>query len=145
MIDLIKPKEIKITDMSKVERTFRISRVPAVHGRKIFTQYVTTATPKIGDYSANQELMLLMMSYVEAKMANGEFIRLQNEELVNQHVGDWETLGRLELEMVKYNTDFFHPDRISTVLNGFSQTLPQKVIEMLNLYLAQLSEQAKQH
>lgn len=142
---MIKPKEITLTDMDGAQRVYQISRVPATAGREIFTQYATTAAPKIGNYAVNRELMFKMLAYVEAKQPNGQYIALTSEALIDNHVPDWETLGRLELEMVKYNTDFFHPERISTALNAFGQTLPQKVLEMLTHLLEQLSTQTKQH
>lgn len=142
---MIKPKQITLTDMDGQERTFNISRVPAMQGRRIFTQYVTTATPKIGDYNKNEELMLLMMSHVEAKMGNGEYIPLRTAELVSQHTGDWETLCKLEMEMVKYNTDFFHPEKISRALTAFKARLPEQIMSMLSQCLASLSQKGKQH
>lgn len=140
---LIKPTPITIKDMDGVERNFNISRVPAVHGRKIFTQYATTVMPKIGNYEVNQDLMLLMLSYVEAQMPNGDFIQLRTQSLIDSHVGDWETLGRLELEMVKYNTNFFHPEKISSALAKLNQTLPEKILSTLTRYLDVLSVKSK--
>lgn len=144
-IPLIKPKEITLKSMDGEEKVFKISRVPAIKGRELFTQYIPTATPKIGDYKTNEKLMKELLGFVEAKMPNGEFIRLTNAPLIETHITDWEMLGKLELEMIKYNTNFFHPEKLSGALKKFNQTLPQKIIKMLKRFSGSLSASDKQH
>lgn len=131
--------------MDGEEKTFNISRVPAIKGRELFTQYIPTATPKIGDYKANEKLMKELLGFVEAKMPNGEFIRLENEPLITTHISDWEMLTALELEMIKYNTNFFNPEKLSGALKKFNQTLPEKIIKMLKRFSGSLSASDKQH
>ena len=143
---LIKPTQVTITDMDGKERVFNVSRLPATEGRKVFTQYVTTAAPKIGNYQSNEELMTTMLSYTEALMPdNGNFIQLRTKELINQHTGDWETLMKLELEMVKYNTDFFHPDKISRACDGYKATALKWITSTLSQFLVSSSQKNKQH
>ncbi|HBN5911611.1 hypothetical protein Q4R60_06700 [Morganella morganii] len=103
---LIKPKEVQIKDVDGIEKTFVISRLPAVTGREILAKYPLSNAPKIGDYEISKEAMLKMMAYVCA-VADGEEIPLKTQTLIDNHVPDGESLIRLELEMLKYNTSFF--------------------------------------
>ncbi|WP_337136979.1 hypothetical protein [Morganella morganii] len=103
---LIKPKEVQIKDVDGIEKTFIISRLPAVTGREILAKYPLSNAPKIGDYEISKEAMLKMMAYVCA-VADGEEIPLKTQTLIDNHVPDGESLIRLELEMLKYNTSFF--------------------------------------
>lgn len=103
---LIKPKEVQIKDVDGIEKAFIISRLPAVTGREILAKYPLSNAPKIGDYEISKGAMLKMMAYVCA-VADGEEIPLKTQTLIDNHVPDGESLIRLELEMLKYNTSFF--------------------------------------
>ncbi len=144
-LPLIKPQDITVKSMDGEDKEFRISRVPAIKGRELFTQYIPTAMPKVGDYKSNEKLMKELLSFVEVKMANGEFIRLNNDPLIASHVTDWEMIIQLEKEMIKYNTNFFNPEKLSSALSKFNQTLPEKGIKMLKRFLGQSSASDKQH
>ena len=104
---LIKPKEVQIKDVDGIEKAFVISRLPAVTGREILAKYPLSNAPKIGDYEVSKEAMLKMMAYVCAVADDGEEIPLRTQTLIDNHVPDGESLIRLELEMLKYNTSFF--------------------------------------
>ena len=140
----IKPFEVTIKSIDGESKEFRISRVPASQGREIFTQYMPTAMPKIGDYKSNEKLMKMLISFVEVKTTDGSWIRLNNDVLLNAHITDWEMLVKVELEMVKYNTNFFSPEKLSSALNKFNQTLPHRVMSMLSRLSGQLSAKSKQ-
>lgn len=141
----IKPIEVTVKSIDGEDKVFRISRVPASHGREIFTQYIPTAAPKIGDYKSNEKLMKMLMSFVDAKAPDGSWIRLNNDVVLNAHVTDWEMLVKVELEMVKYNTNFFSPEKLSGALARFNQTLPERVMSILNRLSGRLSAKNKQH
>lgn len=136
----IKPTEVTIKSIDDGEKVFRISRVPATQGREIFTQYMPTAMPKIGDYKSNEKLMKMLMCFVDVKAADGSWIRLDNEVILNSHVTDWEMLVKIELEMVKYNTNFFNPAKLSKALAGFNQSLPQRITKILKELSVSLSK-----
>ena len=103
---LIKPKEVAIKDVDGIEKMFVISRLPAVTGREILAKYPLSNAPKIGDYEVSKEAMLKMMAHV-CVTVDGEEIPLKTSTLIDNHVPDGESLIRLELEMLKYNTSFF--------------------------------------
>lgn len=140
MIELIQPKDVPIKLQDGTEKTYTISKFPALAGREIITQYPTTALPKIGEYKANEELMLKMMTYVEAFGSDGSKIRLVNRALVENHVPDWEALARLEAAMFEYNASFFAKGKNLI----FSGSLPQKAAALISKILTILSEQSSQ-
>lgn len=143
-LPLIKPQETTVKSMDGEDKEFRISRVPAIKGRELFTQYIPTATPKIGDYKSNEKLMKELVSFIEVKTPSGEWLRLSNDAVLASHVTDWEMLVKLEMEMIKYNTNFFNPEKLSSALSKFNQTLPEKIIKTLKRFSGQLSAKDKQ-
>ena len=52
-MDMLQPKEFKTTDQSGTERTYILSKFPAVQGREIISKYPLSAMPKLGDYAVN--------------------------------------------------------------------------------------------
>lgn len=134
---LLEPKIEQIEDISGKTRTFRISKFPAISGRRIISKYPLSALPKLGDYAENEKTMLELMTYVEV-IPDGENvqpIRLLTEEVINNHVGDWETLIKLEGAMLRYNTTFF----TNGVLQGYMETLLQeKVVPIVSQILTNL-------
>lgn len=143
-LPLIKEKEIKVKSLDGDESTFFISRVPADVGRELFTQYVPTAMPKIGNYKENEKLMRKLIGYVEAVSPDGKRVRLDNDLTRNSYISDWEMLVTIEKEMVTHNTNFFNPAKLSGVLARFNQTLPERVMQMLTRFSEQLSAKNKQ-
>ncbi|HGN2030680.1 TPA: hypothetical protein ACKRXS_001584 [Proteus mirabilis] len=120
---LIKPKEITVIDSDRQQHTFIISRLPATIGREILAKYPLSNAPKIGDYEVSKEAMLKMMAYVAVEK-EGQEIYLKTSTLIDNHVPDGEALIRLELEMLKYNTNFFG--------NGGSQNFLQYLLGKLS-------------
>ncbi len=114
---LLEPKEITIKTMAGDERTYILSKFPAIAGREIVTQYPISAVPKLGDYKTNEALMLKIMGFVAALVDNSQ-LRLSTTALVDNHVPDCETLMKIEIHMLDYNTSFFSSGRISTLLSG---------------------------
>src|SRR5487761_2123203 len=106
MADLLAPIEIDIELPDGSVKKFILSQFPASVGREIITQYPTSAAPKIGSYALNEELMFKLMSYVAVPLADGLPLRLNSRALVDNHVPDFETLMRIEWEMMKYNCSF---------------------------------------
>lgn len=126
---LLEPKEIQIED-----KTFIISKFPAIAGRKIVTQYVTNGLPKIGNYNINEEQMLELMKYV-AVISDGKQIQLITKGLIDNHVvsqiSSWEMLVKIEIAMMEYNCGFFQDGRISNFFKDIKQKLPQLISKIL--------------
>jgi hypothetical protein len=142
---MLQPKEILIKTMDGDERTYVISKFPAVAGREILTQYPLTAMPKIGEYASNEALMLKMMGYAAVPTQNPDRpLRLSTRALVDNHVPDWETLARLELAIIDYNCSFFRDGRTSAFFAGLGTKAASKLTEILTGLSANLSAAAKQ-
>jgi len=105
---LLEPKDVEITTLKGEQRTYVISKFPAIAGREIVAKYPLTAIPKLADYSGNEAVMFQLMAYVAVKLPSGVDQPLSTKALIDNHVPDWETLVKIEIEMMKYNTSFFN-------------------------------------
>lgn len=145
MADFLQPKEFSVIDANGEERTLFLSKFPAIQGREIIAKYPTTALPKVGDYAVNEETMLKLMCYVGVILGDSDKITpLTTRALVNNHVGDWETLAKVEMAMMEYNCSFFRNGRASDFLAGFVQMTMGKISEILMASSAPSSQTTKQ-
>lgn len=119
--NLLKPKEVTLADRDGGQHRYVISRLPAIAGRELVTQYPITAMPKVGDYTANEALMLKLMQYVAVVKDDGSTLQLSTRALVDNHVPDWEVLARLEVAMMEYNVSFFGDGRALTFLEAIAR------------------------
>ena len=125
MMDFLHPKEIIIDD-----KTFIISKFPAISGREIIASYPLTGLPKLGEYKANEAIMLKLMAYVGV-MKNDVLVKLNSSALIDNQVGSWETLVKIEAAMLEYNCSFFQNGRVSTFLNDAAQNIPAWISKIL--------------
>ncbi len=139
MSNLLDPTPFSITDSAGIVRNFTLSKFPAVQGREIIAKYPTSNMPKLGDYSVSEEIMLKLMSFVAVELPGGIIQRLESRALVDNHVGDWETLAKIEMAMMEKNCSFFRNGRISDFLNDFVLNSLPKILKMLMASLAQSS------
>lgn len=121
MSEMIEPQEIKITTQKGDERTYFISKFPAVAGREIVTKYPVSNVPKLGEYQQSEEVMLKLMGFIAAVGPDGHQTRLTTLALVNNHVPDWETLAKLEYRQLEYNCSFFGKGLNSDFFGSISQ------------------------
>jgi hypothetical protein len=142
MAELIQPKELVVELPDGGAKKYVISKFPAIQGREIVAKYPTSALPKIGDYAVSEEVMLKLMGFVAAE-SSGNLIRLATQELVNNHVPDWETLAKIEMAMMEYNCSFFRKGTLSASLADIAQKSLQKIIETLTLSSESSSPQAR--
>lgn len=139
MAELIQPKEFSVQDQDGTERTYIISKFPAIEGREIVCKYPLSAMPKLGDYEVNEATMLKLMSYVAVEI-EGRHLPLSTRALVNNHCPDWETLGKVEMAMMEYNVSFFAKGK-SLLSSG---ALKAKLLPWITRTLTALSEQLSQ-
>jgi len=144
MAEMLKPKDVTITTQEGVEKTYVISKIPAIPAREIVAKYPISAMPKLGDYAVNEATMLKLMSYVGVYSPNGVIIRLTTKELVDNHVPDWETLGKLEWSELEYNCSFFGNGLASTFLEGIAQKAQALISKILMDLSVQSSQRNKQ-
>lgn len=140
---MIEPKDITIQTMGGEQRTYILSKFPAIAGREIVAKYPLSNAPKLGDYAVSEETMLKLMRYVGVPMDSGSPLMLTTSALVNNHVPDWETLAKLEMAMLEYNTSFFSRGKIFGFLAGVEAKLPALITRILTDLSAQSSAAAK--
>ena len=133
---MIEPKQVTIKTQAGDERVYTIGKFPAMAGREIITQYPVTAAPKIGDYEANQKMMLKLMAYVE--VAAGDIpLKLDSQAAIDNHVPDWQTLMKLEKEVLEYNCSFFAQGKLLVFLEGLAAQALPSIIKTLTDSLQQ--------
>lgn len=135
----LEPKKIEINGQQ-----FIISKFPATVGREIICGYPLSSIPKLNEYKNNEELMFKLMRYVAKVMNEGDPIVLENQALIDNHVKSWETLMKLEKEMLVYNCSFFQDGRISTILRDFAQNIPTWISKILMDVLERFAQTDKQ-
>lgn len=140
-MDLLKPQAVTVTSLDGDEKTFFISRLPAVQGREIVAKYPMSALPKVGDYAVNEETMLKLVSFVAVEKPDG--LRLTTRALVDNHVSDWEMLFQLEKAMLAYNTSFFGNGKTWDFFGNIGQSLKAFLISTLTDLLAASSKPGK--
>jgi len=128
---MIEPKTIELKDQSGKVRTFILSKFPAVAGREIVTKYPLSNMPKLGEYQQSEEVMLKLMAFVQVVPETGNPITLMTRALVDNHVGDWETLARLEYAMLEYNCSFFGNGLNSASFESISRKAVQWITQTL--------------
>lgn len=144
-MDLIEPKEVPIPDQHGREKVFILSKFPAIQGREIIAKYPLSAMPKLGDYAANEETMLKLMTFVAIPREGGEPLPLSTRGLVNNHCADWEQLARVEMAMMEYNVSFFGNGKGSTFLDAITAKAQAFLSKTLTDLSGQLSPKAKRH
>lgn len=144
---LIEPKEISIELPNGEFKTFLISKFPATVGREVCTQYPLSAIPKLGDYGRNEELMFKLMCYVGIPGigGGGEPLMLRSEQVINNHVSDFETLMKIEMAMMEYNCSFFERGKASKFLESLIAKVQVLVMQTLTDFSARSSKKGTQH
>lgn len=142
---MLETKEISVKQQDETEKTYIISKFPAIAGREIVTQYPLTGLPKIGEYASNEELMYKLMKFVGVPRDTGAPLMLTTKDLINNHVDSWETLLRIEAAMMEYNCSFFQNGRISSLFEDFVQKAQQWITKTLIPLSPSSSKKVKQH
>lgn len=145
---LLEPKEVEVTTLNGQTKLYIISKFPAIAGRAIVAGYPLTAIPKVSDYGQNEEMMLRLMCYVGIPRGTIdeplEPLMMTNRHLVDNHVPDYETLIKLEIEMMKYNTSFFGNGSASTFVGEMLKKSLLSASPMLTRLSASWSDRVKQ-
>jgi hypothetical protein len=141
---MIQPLDFTVKTQAGDERVYVLSKFPAVAGREIIAKYPMSGMPKLGDYNVNEETMLKLMAFVSARLPDGNELPLSTKVLVDNHVPDWETLARIEIEMMGYNCSFFANGKISSFFDNLKAKVDLWTSSTLTDLLGQLSEAIKQ-
>lgn len=142
---LINPEAVAITLPDGTTKEYILSDFPATLGREIIAKYPTSNAPKIGSYDVSEATMLKLMSCVAVEIeGRQEPMCLTTKALVDNHVTSWETLAKIEMEMLKRNCSFFRDGRALTFFDGIAQLMKSLTIETLTASLPSLLKAAKQ-
>lgn len=140
----LQPKEITVATLMGEERTYIISKFPATVGREIMAEY-TAAMPGSGDYTKNEAMMFKIMAHVAVNIPGRDApLPLSTRALVDNHVPDWETLTKVELAIIDYNTSFFVNGRASTFSAASGTTALPNATAILTTLLGNLWQAAEQ-
>ena len=136
------PKQIVVDGHKYV-----IYKFNAIAGREIMAGYPLSAIPKLSEYKHNEEIMLKLMCFVAVERGEDkkELMLLESRELVDNHVSSWETLIKLEKEVIVYNCSFFQGGQPLIKLEGFAQNTIQFLLKTLTVGLVRLLQSVKQH
>ena len=127
---MIQPKEITVKTQDGTDKTYIISKFPAIQGREIIAKYPLSAMPKLGDYEVNEETMLKLMAFVAVPTDNSP-LQLTTRALVDNHFPDWETLARVEMAMMEYNVSFLKGDILKSIMDKITGNIPSIASKIL--------------
>ena len=143
---LINPSDIEITGSDGVVRNYRLGSIPYLDGgREIASQFVPTATPKIGDYPANEALSQKMFSFIAFIDGNGKEHILSTKSHVNNFVPDFKTGIQLEYAMLEKCLGFSVASKLRESRQGWKQNLPAQIIKTLTQLLEYLQTPDNAH
>ncbi len=123
-------KEVTIINEDGTESNYTIRKFKPIIGREIVMGYPLSALPKVGDYPKNETLMLKLMSTVSVKIGDRDLF-LTTADLVNNHVKDWNSLTRLEFEVLKYNCSFLSdPNKVLSLSDWAKAAMREFLVEV---------------
>lgn len=131
MVNFIKPKPFTAKDGDGQEKNFIISKFDCVFGREVAYNCVVTALPKVGDYMANEDLMMRALAYAAVVNEEGTEIPLKSKALVLNHCTDWVMLKAVHDQLLEYNDSFLLVGTVSTFFETVAQMCLAKVSEIL--------------
>lgn len=140
---MVEPKELVVTTQAGNQKTFLLSKFPAIAGREIVTKYPLSNIPKIGEYQQSEEVMLKLMAHVSVLTPDGGTLKLTTRALVDNHCEDWETLARVEWAQLEYNVSFFSKGTNSDFFASIVRKVEASIMPMLTRLLAASSPTGK--
>lgn len=136
---MIEEKTVTVKTASGAEKSYILSKFPAVQGREIICKYPLSAMPKLGDYAVNEQTMFKLMAFVQVEPQPGVKIALASQALIDNHVPDPETLMKLEGLMLEYNVSFFGNAKNFGFLANIKAKAPALITKILTDYSEALS------
>ena len=144
MKELINPTEVTLEGIGGVMRTYILGDIPYLGGgREVASQFIPTATPKVGDYEANEKLARIMFKFIEVKLDNGSSVRLEQEAIANQHIPDAIIGMKLEAAMLEKCLGFSIAGKLQKFQSGFLEKLPALATKILTQLLDASQKPAK--
>jgi len=135
---------IDIEGKDGVTRKFALYDIPYLDGgREVATQFMSTAMPKVGDYSKNEDLAAKMFKYIAVVQADGVKLPLSTKDLVNNHVPDFITGIKLEEAMLKKQLGFSITGKLREFQQGWKDQLPELISTIMTQLQAASSPPVK--
>ncbi len=119
-------KEITVGD-----KTYTINKFKPTDGRRIVAGYPLTLAPKVGDYDANEQLMQLLMSYVQVHLSDGSKLALTTKALIDNHVPTWDDLVALEYQTLQANCPFMQGDGLRSFTDMIKEAASRYLVEIM--------------
>lgn len=123
---LLEPKEVEIDG-----KNFIISKFPAFDGREIILHYAKAHILNMNDVQKQEDIVIKLMNFVAVKLEDDRILRLSTRALINNHLPSWETLAKIEAEMMTYNCSFFQNGEGLNFLKRLEAFAQNKITEML--------------
>lgn len=154
-LPLIEPKTITLTSEVRkgVTKEFKIGAYPALEGARLlglFAEAVDVAARKkskevSGLFGDNlKALAIEVCQYIEVKLSNGNWQKLDNEPLINAHIPDYEMLFKLVRETHDYNSFFFNSGRLLTTSQKLLSQAKQRATKIFQDLSGSFSVKNKQ-
>lgn len=153
-MDLVEPTEITLkSEVRGIEKTLRIGYYPATEGLRLlglFAETVDIAARKKtedvnGMFGDNlKKAAIEICQYVDVKLSNNQWQRLDSEVMINAHIPDYEMLLRLVRQVHDYNSVFFSTTKLLKTSLGLMDRLKAQVTKILPELLASSSVKNKQ-
>lgn len=145
MRDLIKPKQVTITDLDGETHEFMIGRFPRIRGALILKRLIPTGKDIFSGDDGNFERDLKEVLYYANKISiDGDEFPLITEAAIENHVPDCESCIKLALLVLNHNTNFMSPENQLAIRNRLVQALglsSTKISTVLADLLSQMAEQ----
>ena len=110
---LLQPKTVEINGYK-----FVISKMPCTVAQEVLCQLPAGFLPVISEFTKSEEQLFRMLSYCERVYTDGRAnVPLISKTIIDNHVPDFNTLIKLEWEVLQYNFDFFAQGRLLNFLN----------------------------
>jgi len=140
---------VEIEGKDGAVRKFALYDIPYLDGgREVATQFMSTAfmstaMPKVVDYSKNEDLAAKMFKYIAVVQADGVKLPLSTKDLVNNHVPDFITGIKLEEAMLKKQLGFSVAGKLREFQQGWKDQLPELISTIMTQLQAASSPPAK--
>ena len=140
---MIQTKHFTIDDQQGVSHTYILGKIPYMDGgREVCSQYITTAAPKLGDYSRNEELAKKIFKHVAVVLEDGTERTLSTDALINNHIPDFATGLKVEAAALEHNVGFSILGKLQECQAAWAGTF-QDLISKILIQLQRPSSQPK--
>jgi hypothetical protein len=85
----------------------------------------------VGNYAENEKIAKIMLKHVAIILDDGKQLRLSTDELVNNHIPDFITGIKLEVEALEHNAGFSVAGKVQEYQQQWEQDIPAFIMKIL--------------